>query len=205
MKTIEINGLPRTQLGKKSTREIRKAGNVPCVIYGGKEQIHFHAHENSFKKLVYTPDAHIVNLNIEGKECKAVLKDIQFHPVNDKIYHIDFMEVYDDRPVVINIPLKIVGDSIGVKAGGKLQVKKRHLKVKGLINNIPEFIQVDITDINIHQSVKVGDISVDKLELLDPKKSMVLSVATSRVAQVAEEKPAEEVQGQETTGAAAAE
>jgi len=205
MKTIEINGLPRTQLGKKSTREIRKAGNVPCVIYGGKEQIHFHAHENSFKKLVYTPDAHIVNLKYEEKECKAVLKDIQFHPVSDRIYHIDFMEVSDDKPVVINIPLKIVGDSIGVKAGGKLQVKKRHLKVKGLINNIPEFIQVDITNINIHQSVKVGDISVDKLELLDPKKSMVLSVATSRVAQVAEEKPAEEVQGQETTGAPAAE
>jgi len=99
MKTIEINGLPRTQLGKKSTREIRKAGNVPCVIYGGKEQIHFHAHENSFKKLVYTPDAHIVNLKIEEKECKAVLKDIQFHPVSDRIYHIDFMEVSDDKPV----------------------------------------------------------------------------------------------------------
>jgi large subunit ribosomal protein L25 len=205
MKTIEINGLPRTQFGKKSTREIRKTGNVPCVIYGGKEQIHFHAHENSFKKLVYTPDAHIVNLKIEEKEHKAVLKDIQFHPVSDKIYHIDFMEVFDDKPVVINIPVKIQGDSIGVKAGGKLQIKKRHLKVKGLINDIPEFILVDITDINIHQSVKVGDLAIDKLELLDPKKSMILSVATSRVAQVAEEKPAEEVPAQEAAGAAESE
>jgi large subunit ribosomal protein L25 len=203
MKTIEINGLARPQTGKKTTKEIRKAGNVPCIIYGGKENINFHAPEKDFKKLVYTPDAHLVNLNIEGKEYKAVLQDIQFHPVSDKIYHIDFIEVSDKKAVVVNIPVKISGDSIGVKSGGKLQIKKRHLKVKGLINNIPEFIPIDITNVNIHQSVKVNDLSIDKLEFLDPKKSMILSVATSRVAQVAEEKPAEEAKAAETEASAA--
>ena len=192
MKTIEIKGFLRSELGKKSSRRLRKEGNVPCVIYGQEQNIHFHAHENSFIKLVFTPDAHLVKLDIEGKEYHSVLKDMQFHPVSDKITHADFIQVADNKPVVIKLPIRATGESVGIKAGGKLRIKRRHLKVKGFADDIPEFLPVDITDVKIHQSVKVGDLSFDKLELLDPKITTVLSVATSRVAQKTEEEEAAE-------------
>lgn len=186
MKTIEIKGSFRTELGKKSSNQIRKIGNVPCVIYRKEQNIHFHAPELAFKNLIYTPEAHLVNLNIENKVHKAVLKDVQYHPVSDKILHADFMEVFDDKQVIINIPVKVSGDSAGVIAGGKLNIKKRSLKVKGLPNDLPEYLDIDITDLKIHESVKVMDLSYDKIELLDPKKLMVLTIATSRVAQKGE-------------------
>jgi large subunit ribosomal protein L25 len=200
MKTIVINGSFRTELGKKSSKELRKALNVPCVIYGGKENIHFYTHENNFKNLVYTPDAHLVNLKIEGKEFNVVLKEIQFHPVSDRIIHVDFTEVAVDKPVIIGIPIKVTGDSVGVKAGGKLRIRRRSLLVKGYIKELPEFLPIDITELKIHQSVKVGDLSFDKIELLDPKKSMVVAVATSRVVQ----KTPEELEAETAAAAAAA-
>ena len=202
MKTIEIKGSFRKELGKKSSKELRRSNYVPCVIYGGKENIHFYTHENNFKNLVYTPDAHLVNLNIEGNEYKVVLKEIQFHPVSDKIIHADFTEVSVDKPVSIAIPIRVFGDSVGILAGGKLRIRKRSLMVKGFADDIPEFLPVDITEVKIHQSIKVGDLSYDKIELLDPKRSMVLGVATSRVAQKTEET---EVEGGEAAEAAAAE
>jgi large subunit ribosomal protein L25 len=186
MKSIEIKGSFRTELGKKSSREIRKIGNVPCVIYGKEQNLHFYAPELAFKNLIYTPEAHLVDLNIENKMHKAVLKEVQYHPVSDKILHADFIEVFDDKPVVINIPIKVTGDSAGVIAGGKLNIKKRNLKVKGLPNDLPEYLLIDITNLQIHESVKVGDMSYDKIELLDSKKLMVLTIATSRVAQKGE-------------------
>lgn len=191
MKTLEIKGTIRTELGKKSSRDARKEGNVPCVIYGKEQNIHFHTHENNFKNLVYTPDAHLVKLDLQGKEYNVVLQDIQFHPVTDKITHVDFIEIYDDKPIIINIPIKITGDSVGVKAGGKLRIKKRHLKVKGFAKDIPEFLLIDITEVKIHHSVKVGDLAYDKIELIDPKITTVLSVATSRVVQKEETEGAE--------------
>ncbi len=186
MKTIEIKGSPRTELGKKSSKQVRKEGNVPCVIYGKDQNIHFFAHENSFKNLIYTPDAHIVHLDLEGKAYSVVLQDIQFHPVSDKILHIDFIEINESKPIIISLPVKITGDSVGVKAGGKLRIKKRSLKVRGLAGVIPEFLMVDITDVKIHHSVKVGDLAYDNIELIDPKITTVLSVATSRVVQKGE-------------------
>ncbi len=201
MKTIEIKGSFRRELGKKSSKEIRKEGNVPCVIYGKEKNIHFFAHENSFKNLVYTPEAHLVKLSIEDKEYMAVLKDMQFHPVKDNILHADFIEINDTKPVVINIPIKVSGDSVGVIAGGKLSIKRRSLKVKGLAKDLPEALHIDITDLKIHEGVKIGDLSFDKIELLDPKKSMVLTIATSRVAQ----KTDEEVLAETAAATAAAE
>jgi large subunit ribosomal protein L25 len=153
---------------------------VPCIIYGGESNINFYTHKNAFKELIYTPDAHLVSLDIEGKKVKAVLKDIQFHPVTDAILHIDFVEVSESKPVTINIPITVIGDSPGVKAGGKLRIKARNLRVKGLINDIPEFLVVDISDLKIGQSIKVGDLTYDKIDLLDSKKDLILSVATSR-------------------------
>jgi len=204
MKTIEIKGTFRTELGKKSSKLLRKTGNVPCVIYGKEKNIHFHAHENSFKNLVYTPEAHLVKLSIEDKEYKAVLKDMQFHPVNDKILHADFIEIFDNKPVIINIPIKVSGDSEGVLAGGKLSIKRRTLKVKSLAIDLPEFLPIDITDLKIHEGLKVGDLSFEKLELLDPKISMVLTIATSRVAQKTDEEVLAETVAAEAAAAAAA-
>jgi large subunit ribosomal protein L25 len=204
MKTIEIKGSFRTELGKKSSKEIRKTGNVPCVIYGKEKNIHFYAHENSFKNLVYTPEAHLVKLSIDDKEYNVVLKDMQFHPVKDNILHADFIEIHDNKPVVINIPIKVTGDSVGVIAGGKLSIKRRSLKVKGLAKDLPELLPIDITELKIHEGVKVGELSFDKIELLDPKKSMVLTIATSRVAQKTDEELLAETTAVEAAAAAAA-
>jgi len=201
MKTLEIKGSLRTDLGKKSSKNTRKEGNVPCVIYGKEQNIHFHIHENNFKNLVYTPDAHLVNLDLDGKEYKVVLQDIQFHPVTDKITHADFIEIFDNKPIVISLPIKVTGDSVGVKAGGKLRIKKRHLKVRGFANDIPEFLPIDVTEVKIHHSVKVGDLSYDKIELIDPNITTILSVATSRVVQKEEGEGVEGAEGAE--GAAA--
>lgn len=187
MKTIEIEGSFRTELGKKGSRKIRKSGGIPCVIYGKEENIHFFADEKSFKNLIYTHEAHLVKLLIEGKEFNAVLKDIQFHPVSDRILHTDFIQISEDKPVVISVPVTVTGTSAGVLAGGKLVVKKRNLKVKALPKDLPEDLVIDITNLKIHESVKVGDLAYDRIELLDPKKDMVLSIATSRVAQKGEE------------------
>jgi large subunit ribosomal protein L25 len=200
MKTIEIAGYLRKELGKKSSKELRKANNVPGVIYGGKENIHFYTHENNFKNIVFTPEAHLVNLKLEDKVYLLVLKDIQYHPVNDRIIHVDFTEVSANKPVIIGIPIKVSGDSVGIKAGGKLRIRRRSLLVKGFANDIPEFLPIDITEVKIHQSIKVGDLSFDKIELLDPKRSMVLAVATSRVAQ----KTPEELEAEAAAAALAA-
>lgn len=201
MKTIEIKGSIRTELGKKSSRNTRKEGNVPCVIYGKEQNVHFHTHENNFKNIVYTPDAHIVKLDLEGKEYKMVLQDIQFHPVTDKITHVDFVEIFDEKPIIVSLPINITGDSVGVKAGGKLRIKKRHIKVRGLSNEIPDSLPIDITDVKINHSVKVGDLKYDKIELLDPRITTILSVATSRV--VAKEGAEGEAAAGKPEGAAA--
>ncbi|HNY53119.1 MAG TPA: 50S ribosomal protein L25/general stress protein Ctc [Bacteroidales bacterium] len=205
MKTIEIKGSLRTELGKKSSQKTRKEGNVPCVIYGKEQNIHFHAHENSFKKLVYTPDAHIVRLDLEGKEYRIVMQDIQFHPVTDKVTHIDFIEVVDDKPIIIALPIQITGDSVGVKAGGKLRIKRRHLKVRGLASDIPESLPIDITNLKVNHSIRVGDLKYDKIELIDPRIATVLSVATSRVVSKEEgEAEAEHTAGEAAEAAAPA-
>ena len=185
MKTIEIKGSLRTELGKKGSKQIRQSGGVPCVIYGKEENIHFFAPELEFKNLVYTHEAYLVDLNIDGKIYKTVLQDTQFHPVSDKMLHADFIMIFDDKPVTISVPISIHGDSVGVIAGGKLSIKKRNLKIKGLPKNLPEFISVDITNLQINDSIKVGDLSVDNIEFLDIKKAIVVTVATSRGAQKA--------------------
>ena len=204
MKTLEISAKLRTEIGKAGSKQLRKSENVPCIIYGGETNINFYAHRNAFKNLIYTPDAHIVHLDIEGKKVKAVLKDIQFHPVTDAILHIDFIEVPDKKPVIINIPIKVVGDSPGVKAGGKLRIKARNLKVKGLINDIPDFLTVDISELKISQSIKVGDLSYDKIELLDSNTHLILTVATARGLAKDEIEEGEESAEGEAEGAAAA-
>ncbi|MEZ4998135.1 MAG: 50S ribosomal protein L25/general stress protein Ctc [Bacteroidales bacterium] len=203
MKTIEIKAVSREHFGKKSTNSLRAEGNVPCVMYREKENLHFYAHENAFRGLVYTPEVYLVSLVVDGKSYNAVMKELQFHPVTDRLLHIDFMQVNEDKPVTINIPLKITGDSAGVKAGGKLRVKRRALKVKGLTKHLPDHLTIDISSLGIGQSVKIGDLNYENLEIIDNKRAMIVSVDVSRLslkeeeaaapgAEAAAEAPAEE-------------
>jgi large subunit ribosomal protein L25 len=211
MKTISISVKKRTDLGKKATRELRKNADVPCVMYGGDKVLHFYAHENEFLNLVYSPNVHLVNIDIEGEKRKAIMQELQFHPVTDKILHIDFIEVFDDKPVTISIPIRLTGAAIGIKEGGKPRQKRRSLRVKGLPANLPDHLEIDITDVNIGDVIKVGDLSYPNLEVLDPERSMVYAIVSSRVAlagmtiedpdavaeEVEEEEGAEAVEGEE--------
>jgi len=181
MKTIKISAEKRTELGKKSTRDLRKIDHVPCVMYGGAEVIHFHAHENDFRHLVYTPSAFIVEVELDGKKHKAVMQDLQFHPVTDKLNHIDFVEVFDDKPVTVEIPIKLVGAAIGLKDGGKPRQRRRVLKVRGLVQHLPDVLDIDITDVAIGDVIKIGDLNYDNLEILDPSRSMIFAVVSSRI------------------------
>jgi large subunit ribosomal protein L25 len=181
MKTITISAEKRTELGKKSTRDLRKIDHVPCVMYGGAEVIHFHAHENDFRHIVYTPSAYIVEVTLDGQKHKAVLQELQFHPVTDKLIHMDFVEVFDDKPVTVDIPIKLTGAAIGLKDGGKPRQRRRVLKVRGLVEQLPEELEIDITDVAIGDVIKIGDLSYDNLEILDPSRSMIFAVVSSRI------------------------
>ncbi len=193
MKSLEIKASLRKSTGKKQTADLRKSGMVPCVMYGGKEVVHFSAPENDFRHLIYTNHVYLIKLSIDGKAYQAVLKDAQFHPVTDKLSHLDFVEVSENKMVTVSLPVTITGNAAGIKAGGKMRQRKRYLKVKGLIKDFPETLAIDITDLNIGDAINVGDLNYDKLELLDPKRSMVVGVTTSRIAkgmEAGEEVPA---------------
>jgi large subunit ribosomal protein L25 len=153
---------------------------VPCVIYGGNEQIHFHADERSFKPIIFTPNAHIVEINLDGKVYKTVLQEAQYHKINDNLIHADFLMVTADKPVTVKLPVKATGQSEGVKAGGKLNVKMRKLKVRGLIAHLPESIDLSIDKLGIGKSISVGDINIDGITILHPKNISVISVDTTR-------------------------
>ncbi|HVA97884.1 MAG TPA: 50S ribosomal protein L25/general stress protein Ctc [Bacteroidia bacterium] len=189
MKTVSISGSPRVNVGKKDAKALRNEGRVPCVIYGGKEQLHFSALEKDFKPLVYSPDVHSVKLDIGGNIKEAILQEIQYHKIKDHILHVDFLEVIPGKSVVMNLPVKTKGNSAGVKAGGKLNKKLRTLKVRGLVENIPEDITLDVEALEINDSIKVGDIKIKGLELLDAPNVTVVAVQVTR-AVVEEVKPA---------------
>jgi len=181
MKTITISATRRSDLGKKNTRDLRKISHVPCVMYGGPEVIHFHAHENDFRFIVYTPDAFIIEMDIDGTVHKAVLQDLQFHPVTDSLLHMDFVEVFDEKPVTMEIPIRLMGAAIGIKNGGKPRQRRRALKVRGLIQHLPDTLDIDISGVEIGDVVKIGDLSFNNIEILDPKRSMIYAIVSSRV------------------------
>ena len=186
MKTFEIKGSKRVAGGKKAVKALRKEGLVPCVIYGnGNEAVSFAVEEAQFRNLIYTPNIYIVNVDIEGKSYKAILKDLQFHPVSDELLHVDFLEVTDDKPVTIAIPISIGGNSEGVRAGGKLQVEMRKLIVKGLIKDLPDVLKIDITTLGLGKAFKVQDLKFENLEVLNAKNAVVVSVRMTRAAKSA--------------------
>ena len=186
MKSFDLKGTARTEVGKKSTNELRKNNGIPCVLYGiEKEAKAFAVTADAVRKLVYTPDIHVVNLTIDGVECKAVLKDIQFHPVKDTILHMDFLQIVEDKAIVMEVPTVLTGLAAGVKLGGKLQQAIRKIKVKAVYANIPEKLVVDVTELGLGKSIKVGELSFEGLELVTPAQTVVCSVAATRASREA--------------------
>lgn len=180
MKSVSISGSPRANVGKKDATALRNAKQVPCVLYGGKEQIHFSVLEADFKNLIYTPEVNTVDLNIDGKKFHAIMQEAQFHRVNDNLLHVDFLEIVAGKPVVVNLPVKTTGTSPGVRAGGKLNKKLKTLKVRGLVEKMPDAINIPIDALEIGGSVRVGDIKIDGLTMLDAHNVTVISVQVTR-------------------------
>lgn len=185
MKTVTISGSARTETGKKATKAIRGKGLVPCVLYGGKEQVHFFADSREFKKVLFTPDTYNIDLAIEGKNYTAILQHSQFHPITDELIHADFFELTEGKPVTVSVPVKITGNSVGVRAGGKLVIKSRRLKVKAMPNQLPDFVQVDISNLNIGETIKVATLAIDGVTFLDAPNVVVAAVNTTRAAAAA--------------------
>ena len=197
MKTLAISVKERKNVGKTSTRALRNQGNVPCVLYGGEKQVTFYAHENDFRKLVYTPDTYLVELDINGSKFRAIMQDIQFHPVNDKILHIDFLEVFDSKPVTVSLPVILEGVAIGVKNGGNLMFRRPKVITKGLVADLPDAISINIEDLKIGMFIYLRDLQVNGVEFLAPPNSVVVGVKTARTAIIEEEIEVEEGENDE--------
>ena len=199
MKTIEIIGYKRANLGKNESKKLRDEGNVPSVVYGGKEQIHFHSPMILFRDLVYTPGANFVQLNIEGEIKNAILQDIQFHPVSEIILHADFLELSENKKIKMEIPVKFLGDAPGVLQGGKILTRIRKLSILAYPKNMPEFIEIDISHLELGKSVKVEDILSEQYEILNSPLVSVVSVNIPRVT-IEEEEEEETEDDEETEG-----
>jgi len=187
MQSITIKGSQRESVGKVATKALRNAGKVPCVLYGGDKPLHFSADEASFKKLVYTANVYTATIELEGTTVNAILQDIQFHPVTDKILHIDFYQLFDDKEVTMNIPVRLVGSSPGVINGGSLSFAKRKLSVRAVPANLPDFINADISKLKIGNKVVVSELANDKFSILHPENTVVVQVRTARAAIVEDE------------------
>ena len=187
MKSITIKGSQRESVGKKATKALRNAGQVPCVLYGGDKAVHFSAAEKSFKSLVFTPDVFTAMIELDGTKYSAILQDIQFHPVTDKIIHVDFYQLSDDKAVTMNIPVKLTGTSPGVLNGGALRFTNRKLKVKALPSNLPDFITADISELKIGNKLFITSLFNDDYTFMHPENTVVVQVRTSRNATTEEE------------------
>lgn len=185
MKSYDLKGSVRTIAERsseqtKALKAMRRNNGVPCVLYGGEKNINFCVANADLRKLVYSPDIHYVNLNIDGEAHVAIIREIQFHPVKDTILHMDFLEINDQKPIIMEVPLKLVGLAAGVKAGGKMRQLMRTLKAKGIYTNIPEVLTIDVTEMGLGKAKKVADLSFENLELVNPKTAVVCMVAATR-------------------------
>ena len=189
MREVSINGSVRANRGKKATKEVRKNGLVPCVMYGEKRDenglpvaTHFVVNEKEINKIYFTPHVYLVNINIDGVEHKAIVKEVQCHPVKDNVLHVDFYEVVANRPIVVGVPIAPKGLAEGVRAGGKLMAMIRKINVKATYDLIPEKLDIDVTNLGLGKSIKVGDLSFEGLELVTPKEVIVCTVKMTRAA-----------------------
>ena len=195
MKSITIKGSERENVGKKATKAVRDAGMVPCVIYGGNQPVHFVADERAFKDLVYTPNAHTVVVELNGTSYNVIMQDIQFHPVSDKILHIDFFQLSDDKEIIMEVPVKITGTSPGVLLGGVLRLNQRRLKVKALPKNLPDFVEASISELQMGNKLYVTKLEANNFKLMHPDNTVVCQVRISRAAMKAAQEAAKAEKG----------
>ena len=182
MKSFELSGVSRTDLGKKATKAVRAEGNIPAILYGGESETAFTVTETSVRNLIYTPDIFAIDLTIDGKACKAIVQDIQFHPVTDKVLHIDFLQVTEDKAIIIEVPVKLEGLAEGVRQGGKLSLEIRKLRVRALYTNVPERLVINVTELGLGKTIQVGQLAFDNMELLNAKNAVVCAVKLTRSA-----------------------
>jgi large subunit ribosomal protein L25 len=180
MKSLAISAEVKNENGKSFSKNLRREGKVPCVVYGGESTLHIVVDEKEVNQLIYTPEVIVAEINLEGKTIRALVQDSQFHPVTDKTEHVDFLEVTDSKPVRVSLPVKFTGNSVGVRAGGKLKPVLRKLKVQGFTKDLPDFIEIDITNVNIGQNVRVRSISIPNITFLDSPDGVIASVAATR-------------------------
>jgi large subunit ribosomal protein L25 len=185
MKSISIKATKRQVVGKKEAKRLRREGLVPGVLYGGEEPIHFQAPEKEFKTLIYTPNVYLVNLDIDGTVYQSIIQDAQFHPVEEQLIHVDFLQTTDDKMVKVEIPVKTEGFAKGIRKGGKLKLNLRTLKVKALVKHLPDTININVDDLDLGQSYKVGALQRENLEFLNAKAVPVVTIMITRAARAA--------------------
>ncbi len=198
MKSITIKGSQREIVGKVATKALRNAGKVPCVLYGGDKAIHFSANELAFSKLVYTPNVYTATVELEnGEKYEAILQDIQFHPVTDKILHVDFYQLFEDKEITMEIPVKLTGNAPGIVAGGVLRFPYRRLRIKALPTNLPDFISLDISNLEIGDKIFIKEVISDEFSILHPEDTVICQVSIARAAIVDE---VEDEEGEDEEG-----
>ena len=193
MKTFDLNGTLRTELGKKATKKVRKEESIPCILYGSGEPIHFMANAKEFGHIVYTPSVYLLNINIEGTIHQAIIQAIQFHPVSDLILHMDFLRVVEGQPVSVSIPVQLEGFAKDVQQGGKLKMEMKRVKIRGEATKLPDALILDVTELEVGLTIKVRDLKYDDFTMLDPKNAVIVSLKTTRAVKGAvgtEEAPA---------------
>lgn len=182
MKTVSLSGSLRESVGKKDAVQLRKSGRVPAVLYGGSDQVHFHVDEIELEKITHNPDVFVINLDLDGTNYDAIIQEAQYHPVTDKAVHIDFLLTTSDKPVVMGLPVRTQGQAAGVVAGGALTMNFRKLRVRGIANQLPDAVNIDVKAMNIGDSVRVSDVEVENAELLHPANAVIVAVKTTRAA-----------------------
>lgn len=193
MEKVSLSGSVRKNVGKKDAKLMRREGLIPCVVYGNKEQVHFSVKENDIKKIVFTPNVYLIDLDVDGKKVQAILKDVQIHPVTDRVLHADFQEVVEGKKVKVDIPIHIKGLSIGVKNGGKLVQNFRKLTAEALADNLPDVVDIDVTDVKIGGKIRVGEIDIQEVSFLNPEAAVVVAVQMARGAKGNEDEVEAEV------------
>lgn len=186
MQSIQINGTARNTFGKKFAKAARREGKVPCIIYGGGEEKAFTIDAKELNQLIYTPNSYIIELNIDGVIERAVMREVQYHPVREQVLHVDFYRIQDDKAVAVNVPVRLTGNAEGVKVGGKLALSARKLTVKGLVEFIPDEIVIDVTPLQVGQTIFVGDIQRENLTFLTPATTAVCAVRVTRASRAAQ-------------------
>tara|TARA_B110000027_G_scaffold131992_1_gene157320 strand:- start:2 stop:652 length:651 start_codon:yes stop_codon:yes gene_type:complete len=202
MKTVSLSGSPRENVGKKGANILRKDGSIPAVVYGGEKQNHFSVLENEAKKLVFTPNVYLIELEIDGKTLKVILQEAQTHPVTDRILHLDFLEISDSKPFKLNLPVRLEGFSKGVRNGGNLSQNFRKLKVMGLMKDMPDAVKIDITPLKIGDKIRVVDLNISGLKFFDPENAVIVGVQMARAVVLEEEEEEETSEGAESADVA---